>query len=164
VQIIASPLGNALLGVAEQVQQAVDGVVSLMELLKTGSETSYHGTGRLRISKAGALLTWSDTEIGFPFQGVSQGMRYPDGVAQTAAPSAPGGVMQRAPETRQDAHDTRTAYTGPEIALHGPPARPGNDFWTGAAVAHCATGDRGAQCGTSAPGRARPCRQHQSLD
>ena len=56
----------------EQVQEAVDGVVSLMETLKSGSEAAYHADGTLTINKAGALLTWSATKIGFPFQGVTQ--------------------------------------------------------------------------------------------
>lgn len=58
----------------EQAQEAFDGVVTLIETLKTGSETSYHADGTLTTSKAGALLTWSGTTIGFPFQGVSQRM------------------------------------------------------------------------------------------
>jgi hypothetical protein len=59
---------------AEQVQEAFDGVVNLMNLLKEGSEAPYNTEGTLKISKHGVLLTWSDTNIGFPFQGVSQKM------------------------------------------------------------------------------------------
>jgi hypothetical protein len=58
----------------EQVQEASDGVLSLMEMLNNGSEAPYQAGGTLTISKAGALLTWSGTEIGFPFQGVAQGV------------------------------------------------------------------------------------------
>jgi hypothetical protein len=65
---------------AEQAQEAVDGVVNLMNLLNEGSEAPYHAEGTLKINKAGVLLTWSDTEIGFPFQGVTHKM--PDGWTQ----------------------------------------------------------------------------------
>lgn len=59
----------------EQVQEAFDGVISLTETLKTGSETPYHADGTLTTNKAGALLTWNGTTVGFPFQGVSQRMQ-----------------------------------------------------------------------------------------
>ena len=59
---------------AEQVQEGVDGVVNLMNLLNNGNEAPYHAEGTLKISKAGVLLTYSDTEFGFPFQGVTHKM------------------------------------------------------------------------------------------
>ena len=61
---------------SEQAQEAFDGVIALMETLKAGSEAPYHADGTLTTSKSGALLTtWSGTEIGFPFRGVSQRMQ-----------------------------------------------------------------------------------------
>jgi hypothetical protein len=88
----------------EQVQEASDGVVSLMEMLNNGSEAPYQAGGTLTISKAGALLTWSGTEIGFPFQGVAQGM--------------PGGhTQQRVAEKRgEDLHLRLVVDGGKEVA------------------------------------------------
>jgi len=73
----------------EQVQEAFDGVIALIETLKTGSEAPYHADGTLTINKAGVLLTtWSGTEIGFPFKAVNQ--RMPDGHIQQRIAEAIG--------------------------------------------------------------------------
>ncbi|HDR9164620.1 MULTISPECIES: hypothetical protein [Burkholderia] len=55
-----------------QVQEASDSIVGLMETLKCGSEEPYHADVKVAISKDGAMLTLNGTEIGFPFQGVTQ--------------------------------------------------------------------------------------------
>src|SRR5579872_2357658 len=88
----------------EQVREAFDGVIDLMNLLNKGSEGPYHATRALKISEAGALLTWSDTNIGFPFQGVTGPM--------------PGGYTQhRIAESVGDAlHLRLTVDGGKEVA------------------------------------------------
>lgn len=87
---------------SEQAQEAFDGVITLMETLKAGSEAAYHANGTLTTNKAGALLTtWSGTKIGFPFQEVSQRM--------------PGGhIQQRVAEAKGDDLHLRLVVDGGE--------------------------------------------------
>ena len=57
-----------------QVQEAADGVISMMETLNMGSREPVSASGTVEITKYGAMLTWFGTQIGFPYQGVTQPM------------------------------------------------------------------------------------------
>jgi hypothetical protein len=58
----------------EQVRQASDATVSLIETLNQPQENAWHSEGTLTLSDAGALMQTHGQEIGFPFQGAKMQM------------------------------------------------------------------------------------------
>ncbi|MEX3635588.1 hypothetical protein [Paraburkholderia sp. BR14320] len=59
---------------SDQAQEAFDGVISLMETLKNGSEGPFNADGMLTTTAAGAAVTMKGFTTDFPFRGVSERM------------------------------------------------------------------------------------------